>query len=687
MTVPLIERFPRPEQLGNVLQTTLSASISTTTRPVTVTPTSTVGWPTTPGFRIAIEDELLLVTYVANNALTWLAETVEGTTAATHAAGTPVAQVYTAATVQQMIYDHQGSGSPTADPHPMYQRRQDLGLNTLNVRARGAAGNGVTDDTAAIQAVLDSVDPTAGAVVLFPAGTFMISAALSLKSNTRLVGMGKTTTIIQATGYGYPAIDLYNVDDCTVESMGLLYTGPRANLLGSVRADAQYAYGAGIYSNGSRHVMRALKISGFGMGITLSNYVTAGASLSGTPSRNFVSDVVIERVDHGVLVYGQKQLTIDRVWVTAQEDSSAGGNPLHALYCTNFGVTTGLLVSNLYNRDNPTGAVLQIKNSSGGVFSNIYADNTSGVINVQNADRLVFTGVTALNQIPVGSGTDVITFQNVAESYNRIENVLITMGNNKKAVSLYGSDNTIDGLTILVDRTGGSQDAYDIVLDGSNNTLRNTNIVGNAAFIGRAIMVNGGVNHVITDVRSRNVRTTVDVLGGTGSKVVVDRSVTGADTGSGFVAVNNAAGSTNFIGLTTTANRSTAAAAGIGAMGYDTTQSKPIWSDGTNWRDADAISTVQTPAFAASYTPDPFAGQFIEMTLTGAITVNAPASAYNGQQVTFIFIQDATGGRVVTWNAVYRVNWTPTTTAAKRNTITFVYDGSIWNQTATGLNL
>lgn len=645
MTVPLIERFPRPEQLGNVLQTTLSSSISTTTRPVTVTPVSTVGWPTTPGFRIVIDSELLLVTYVANNALTWLAETVEGTTAATHSAGAAVTQIYTAGTVSQMIYDHRASGSPTLDPHPMYQRKQDLGLNTLNVRLFGATGNGVTDDTAAIQAVLNGVDPAVGAVVFLPAGTFMISAPLSPKSNTRLIGMGKTATVIQAIGYGYPAVDLYNVDDCTVESMGLLYAGPRANLLGSVRADAQYAYGAGVYTNGSRHVFRALNISGFGMGITLSNYVTAGASLTGTPSRNFVSDVWMDRIDHGVLVYGQKQLTIDRLFVRAQEDSSAGGNPLHALYCTNFGVTTGLLVSNVYNRDNPTGAVLQIKNSSGGVFSNIFADNTSGVINVQNADRLVFTGITALNQVPVGSGTDVITFQNVAESYCCIQNVLITMANNKKAVSLYGNDNTLDGLTITVDRTGGSQDAYDIVLDGSNNTLRNVSLVGNAAFVGRAVMINNGTGHVIADVRSRNVRTTVDVLGGTGSKVVVDRSVSGADVAGGFVAINNAAGPTNYIGAT------------------------------------------QIPAFAASYTPDPYLGQYIEMTLTGAITVNAPVSPYSGQLLTFVFIQDGTGGRVVTWNAVYKFNWTPTTTAAKRNSITFMYDGTSWNQTATAINL
>jgi hypothetical protein len=40
------------------------------------------------------------------------------------------------------------------------------------------------------------------------------------------------------------------------------------------------------------------------------------------------------------------------------------------------------------------------------------------------------------------------------------------------------------------------------------------------------------------------------------------------------------------VGNSNTAGRPTAAAVGIGGMWYDTTLSKPIWSDGTAWRDA-----------------------------------------------------------------------------------------------------
>jgi hypothetical protein len=47
-----------------------------------------------------------------------------------------------------------------------------------------------------------------------------------------------------------------------------------------------------------------------------------------------------------------------------------------------------------------------------------------------------------------------------------------------------------------------------------------------------------------------------------------------------------AAGKTVVNGTTTTAGRPAAATAGVGAQMYDTTLSKPIWSDGTVWRDA-----------------------------------------------------------------------------------------------------
>lgn len=58
----------------------------------------------------------------------------------------------------------------------------------VDVTAAGAAGDGVTDDTAAIQAAIDG--SATGAVVWFPPGTYLVSASLRLSPYRAYVGAG-----------------------------------------------------------------------------------------------------------------------------------------------------------------------------------------------------------------------------------------------------------------------------------------------------------------------------------------------------------------------------------------------------------------------------------------------------------------------------------------------------------------
>lgn len=94
---------------------------------------------------------------------------------------------------------------------------------------------------------------------------------------------------------------------------------------------------------------------------------------------------------------------------------------------------------------------------------------------------------------------------------------------------------------------------------------------------------------------------------------------------------------------------------------------------------------VQSIAYAASVTPDPFAGTEIYVgTLTGNLTVNNIASRNNldGTEITFCFTQDATGGRTITFGANYLVAWTPDTAPNAKSNITFKCRGGIWEQVA-----
>ena len=90
---------------------------------------------------------------------------------------------------------------------PTYRTLGSILDDTLCVKDYGATGNGVTDDTAAIQAAIEdewariSADPYAYAQsrnsIYFPAGTYVISASINLYPYTTLTGDGVDRSIIQ----------------------------------------------------------------------------------------------------------------------------------------------------------------------------------------------------------------------------------------------------------------------------------------------------------------------------------------------------------------------------------------------------------------------------------------------------------------------------------------------------------
>lgn len=109
-----------------------------------------------------------------------------------------------------------GSGSPTSSDDVTYtqgaigsvtrtltSRLQDR----ISVKDFGAVGNGVADDTAAIQAAVDAYKPfpsfaTGGVEIYFPRGTYLLSAPIDLSGcrGMALVGAGTQVTELRSTG-------------------------------------------------------------------------------------------------------------------------------------------------------------------------------------------------------------------------------------------------------------------------------------------------------------------------------------------------------------------------------------------------------------------------------------------------------------------------------------------------------
>ena len=72
----------------------------------------------------------------------------------------------------------------------------ERGLVEYNVKLYGATGDGTTDDTSVITAVM-ALAGVNGGVVFFPVGTYLVTSSIVLKPNVIIQGSGKNNTIIK----------------------------------------------------------------------------------------------------------------------------------------------------------------------------------------------------------------------------------------------------------------------------------------------------------------------------------------------------------------------------------------------------------------------------------------------------------------------------------------------------------
>jgi len=80
-----------------------------------------------------------------------------------------------------------------------------------------------------------------------------------------------------------------------------------------------------------------------------------------------------------------------------------------------------------------------------------------------------------------------------------------------------------------------------------------------------------------------------------------------------------------------------------------------------------------------------------KVTLGGNRTMAAPTNNTTGQFISILVIQDSTGSRTLTWNAVFEFKDdtapTLTTTASKGDVFVFRYNGSKWLEMGRNTNL
>ena len=95
---------------------------------------------------------------------------------------------------------------------------------------------------------------------------------------------------------------------------------------------------------------------------------------------------------------------------------------------------------------------------------------------------------------------------------------------------------------------------------------------------------------------------------------------------------------------------------------------------------------TQTPAASATVTPDMALGKvWVVQMPAGNITIANPINTAYADVLTLIIIQDAVGTRLVTWGSAYKKLITLSVVANSRDSVTYRFDGTNWNQIGSAL--
>jgi hypothetical protein len=172
-----------------------------------------------------------------------------------------------------------------------------IGSTTINVRNKGALGNGVHNDTAAFQAAIDSL-PSSGGTVYVPGGKYMIDATKSIRmrSHTRLqLASTAELDVIPNSAGRYYTVKVWNVNNVKIEGGSIV--GDRARHKGT---SGEWGYGINI--QGSKNVLVTnvalsnfwgdgmwIGASGWGSSLVRSDYVTVNHMVSSNNRRQGLS--------------------------------------------------------------------------------------------------------------------------------------------------------------------------------------------------------------------------------------------------------------------------------------------------------------------------------------------------------------------------------------------------------------
>lgn len=269
---------------------------------------------------------------------------------------------------------------------------------TVSVKDFGAVGDGVTDDTTAIQAALNSGAKT----VNFPSGTYKITATLNVSSNTKIVG--SSATVVCSVTIAFQALAQSNIS-----IIGMEIQGPGAAVVPAVPEDGGINFGNITSTNGCTNTLV--------QNCTIHGFYTGVSARYGSGAKLFDSEVYDFSL-YGVMLSRNDGFNVSRNYIHGSIVSTGTNS-----YCISATGGSGsgdtqiqCTVSNNRLCDAPAWSAFMSHDIASLLFTNNIVTNTRNGIDVTAASGTSLRNIVISGNYFEGTTTDTWSAANAANT-------------------------------------------------------------------------------------------------------------------------------------------------------------------------------------------------------------------------------------------------------------------------------
>ena len=333
-----------------------------------------------------------------------------------------------------------------------YKRTVQAKLNDYyDVKDFGATGNGVTDDTAAIQAAINCASANGGGMVYMPAGTYLVgmgtNTAINMASNVSLVGSGIGATTISRP----PAIEgpqsniVFNVINCTnaqfrdinfyttvpdpTYTSGYTQSTPNGEVLSWQNLDTAH-----LFEISTGCTVSNCSYTGFRNSISL-----RGSAPGVTAVDNTFENLEFNNCIFGILFNNQERLLINNIrginYYTPDVDPhviyGTGSNYKHQQVNA---VSTDVTINNIMAANSYYGEPVKVRWGQNINISNVMVNACPGIVTIEKSTNVCINNVTGY----ISFNPDI--------PWNSVTNIGINISNSTQV--------SITNFSINIDETG-----------------------------------------------------------------------------------------------------------------------------------------------------------------------------------------------------------------------------------------